>query len=126
MTKVVVNEDCGNSPKNIFAEKLTIAFAKGDTKFLLSSVTDDVRWNIVGEKIIEGKPSFAEGLTQLKQSKVAVVHIHQVVTHGQAGAANGTLTMNSGEIRAFCHVYEFNGAKATSVKEITSYVIEIT
>jgi len=25
MTRVVISEDCGNSPKNIFLEKLTVA-----------------------------------------------------------------------------------------------------
>lgn len=43
MTKVITSEDCGNSPKNIFLEKLTIAFAKNDFKFILNSVTDDIR-----------------------------------------------------------------------------------
>ena len=42
MTKVIIGEDCGNSPKNIFVQELTIAFAKGDSKCLLKNVTDDV------------------------------------------------------------------------------------
>jgi hypothetical protein len=55
MTKVIIGEDCGNSPKNIFVEELTIAFAKGDTKFILNNVTDDVRWNIVGIDLSKGQ-----------------------------------------------------------------------
>jgi hypothetical protein len=54
MTKVIIGEDCGNSPKNIFVQELTIAFAKGDMKFSLNNVTDDVRWNRVGDRLIEG------------------------------------------------------------------------
>jgi hypothetical protein len=37
---------------------------------------------------------------------------------------DGTLKLKNGETRAFCDVYEFSGAKGTSVKEITSYAIE--
>ncbi|MBN2117999.1 MAG: hypothetical protein JW730_15585, partial [Anaerolineales bacterium] len=39
MTKIIVSEDCGNSPKNIFIEKMTAAFAKRDAKFLLGNGT---------------------------------------------------------------------------------------
>jgi hypothetical protein len=55
MTRVVINEDCGNSPKNIVVQELTIAFAKGDSKFILNSVTDDIRWNVVGDQVVQGK-----------------------------------------------------------------------
>lgn len=55
MTEVTVSGDCGNSPKNVFVQELTIALAKGDTKFILKNVTDDVRWNVVGDKVMEGK-----------------------------------------------------------------------
>jgi hypothetical protein len=35
MTKVILSEDCGNSPKNIFLKDLSIAIAKEDKKFIL-------------------------------------------------------------------------------------------
>jgi hypothetical protein len=52
--------------------------------------------------------------------------MHHIATHGKAGAVNGTTKLKNGKTRAFCDVYEFSGAKGTSIKEITSYVIEIT
>ncbi len=48
MTQVVVREDCGNSPKNLFLQEFTIAFARSDTGAVLSRVTDDICWNIIG------------------------------------------------------------------------------
>ena len=125
MTKVILSEDCGNSPKNIFLTKLTTAFAKGDSKFLLGSVTDDIRWNIVGDKVIAGKDRFAEALKQMKDDKAAALTIDHVATHGKAGAVNGTTSFKNGKARAFCDVYEFSNAKGTVIKEITSYRIEI-
>ena len=64
MTRVIVSEDCGNSPKNIFLQKLTIAFAKCDSKFILDSVTDDIRWNVLGNQLIEGKNNFSKSQIQ--------------------------------------------------------------
>ena len=124
MTRVITSEDCGNSPKNIFVQDLTIALAKRDSKSILDSVTDDVRWNIVGDKLFEGKDNFAEALERIKNDKVVQLTVHHVATHGKAGAVNGTLKLKNGKTNAFCDVYEFSNTKGTVVKEITSYVIE--
>jgi SnoaL-like domain len=125
MTKVIIGEDCGNSPKNIFVQELTIAFAKGESKFILDRVTDDIRWNIVGDTLIEGKDNFIKAIERMKNDKVAQLTIHHVATHGKAGAVNGTSTFEDGKTRAFCHVYEFSNTKAVAVKEIISYIMEI-
>jgi len=125
MTKIIIGEDCGNSPKNVFLQKFTIAFAKGDAKFILGSVTDDIRWNMVGEQLIQGKDNFAKALEQMKNDKAVELTIHHIATHGKSGAANGTTKLKNGKTRAYCDVYEFKDTKGSSVKEITSYMIEI-
>jgi hypothetical protein len=125
MTRVITSEDCGNSPKNIFVQDLTIALAKRDSKFLLDNVTDDIRWNLVGDKLIEGKDSFARTLEKMKGDKAVQLTVHHVATHGKAGAVNGTTKMKDGKTRAFCDVYEFSNSKGNSVKEITSYIIKV-
>lgn len=125
MTRVIVSEDCGNSPKNLFLEELTIAFAKGDHGFILGSVTDDIRWHIMGDSLVEGKDDLARALQRMKSDPTAELSIHHVATHGRTGAVDGRTKQKSGKRRAYCHVFEFNGARGTSVKEITSYVIEL-
>lgn len=125
MTKVNINEDCGNSPKNIFVQKVTIALAKGDFKFILSNVTDDIRWNIIGDQLIEGKDRFAEALNMMRKDPVEVLTIRHIATHGKAGAADGTMRLENGKLRAFCNVYEFSTSKGSAIKEITSYFIKI-
>ena len=125
MTRIIVSEDCGNSPKNIFVRDVTIAIAKGDSKFILSKMTDDFRRNIIGDQLIEGKDRLAEALDERKRDTVEVLTICHIATHGIAGAVDGTLRLENGRLRAFCNVYEFSSAKGTAIKEITSYVIEI-
>jgi len=125
MTRVIISEDCGNSPKNIFVQELTIALAKGDLKFALNSVTDDIRWNIVGDKAIQGKDRFAEALEAKKNDKAVELNIHHIATHGKTGAVDGRIKFKNKKSNAFCHVYEFSNAKGIAIKEITSYEIEI-
>jgi hypothetical protein len=122
MTKVHASPDCGNSPKNIFIQDLTIAIAKGNTALLIKNVTDDFRWNIVGDWTVEGKD---EATAALKRSKkVAEITIQHVTSHGRAGAVNGTIKLTNGKQLAFCDVYEFGNTKGDKVREITSYIIE--
>ena len=125
MTKVIISEDCGNSPKNIFLQKLTIAFAKGDSRFILDSVTDDIRWEIVGDRLIDGKEHLSEALQKMKNNNAVELTIHHVATHGKAGAVDGKIKRKDGSLHAFCDVYDFQGAKAILIRAITSYLIEI-
>ncbi len=125
MTRVVIGEDCGNSPKNLFVQNLTIAFAKGDSKFILGSVTDDIRWNIVGDTSVQGKDNLGATLERMKNDKAAELTIEHISTHGSAGAVSGTIKSKNGKTRAFCDVYKFSDPRGTRVKEIKSYVIEI-
>jgi hypothetical protein len=123
MTRVYISEDCGNSPKNIFVQELTIAFAKCNSKFILNSVTDDVTLTMVGDTQIQGKENLANMLRRMK--KDAKLRIDHVVTHGMAGAVNGMRTLTHGTTLAFCNVYEFSNAKGSLVRAITSYAIEV-
>lgn len=125
MIKVIIGEDCGNSPKNIFLQNLTTAFARGDSKFIMESVDDEMRWNIVGGGLIQGREDLAKTLRQMKKDEAVELRIHQVASHGKAGAVDGILLLESGKRRAFCDVYEFRNTKGTRVKEITSYVIDL-
>ena len=125
MTKVIIGEDCGNSPKNLFLEQMTVAFAKADIRFILERVTDDFHWEVVGDRLIEGKDSLAIELQKRKEDKIVELTIQHVATHGKTGAVDGKIKRNAGSLQAFCHVYEFQGAKATSIRAMTSYVIEI-
>lgn len=124
MTKILIDEDCGNSPKNIFIQDLTIAFARRDIKTILGSVTEGIRWEIPGDRLIEGKDHFAAALEQMDEN-VLELTIRHIATHGKTGAVDGTVKLKSGRTRAFCDVYEFNGAKGTAVKAITSYRIDL-
>lgn len=123
MTNVIPSENCGNSPKNLFAQDLAIALALNNVDFLLDSVSSDIRWRIVGGKEIQGKDALTELFQSRTSAEVALLTIHHVVTHGKAGAVNGTMAFKDESAQEFCDIFEFTSAKGTSVKTITSYVI---
>ena len=123
--RIITSEDCGNSPKNSFLQDLTIALARADSRHVLDRVSEDVRWKIVGHRLIQGKNDLGAILLQQKTQGVRELIIHHVATHGKAGAVNGTIKLEKGKGREFCHVFEFTNAKGNQVGEIISYVIDI-
>lgn len=125
MTKIISNPNCGNSPKMEFLKQFNIAFAQGNVEFLIESVTDEIVWNVVGDRIIEGHTKFMRELEKMKSVKATELIIDQILSHGKEGATNGVMKMQNGKQYAFSDFYIFCGAKGTKIKTITSYVIQI-
>ncbi len=124
MTTIIMNEGCGNSPKNDFLIQFTTAYARGDVPFILSRISEEITWNIVGDRLVCGKMDFTNAIQQhMNQAAVAELAIYHVATHGRAGAVDGTMTLENGLKTAFCHVFDFSSAKGDTIKAITSYII---
>ena len=113
--KIVIEPDCGNSPKMAFIKQFNIAFATADAAFLLESVTDDFVWHITAQQTIEGKSSFHAALEEMLEVKLAEFVVENILTHGKKGAASGTIKHANGARYAFSDFYEFSSAKGTKV-----------
>ena len=124
MTKIISSEDCGNSPKNIFVEKMTIALEQGDIDTFLENSSDDICWIRIGETPLQGRDAVKASLEQRNRANLAEIRIQHVVTHGKAGAVNGLTRSIDGTSYAFCYVYEFTNAKGALIKEITPYILQ--
>lgn len=66
--------------------EFNIAFANNDIGFITEVIVDNVSWNIIGDKLIQGKRHFVAMLKQIKNKKVTEIHIHNIITHGSNGA----------------------------------------
>lgn len=106
MTKIISSPNCGNSPKMEFLKEFNIAFAKGDVALITESVTDDIVWNINGDKKIEGKEKFTVGLEKMKSEKVSELVLEQILSHGKEGAVSGIMKMQDGKRYAFSDLYQ--------------------
>lgn len=125
MTKIISSPNCGNSPKMEFLKEFNIAFAEGNVKFLTESVTDEIIWNIIGDRKIEESENFAKELEKMKEQKTTELILDQILSHGKEGAANGIIKIQNGKKYAFSDFYTFNNTKGKKLKSITSYLIEI-
>lgn len=121
--KIVCAEDCGNSPRKELLKQVTAAFAVNDTDIIEENFADNVTWNIVGDKTIDGK---AVVIDSMQNNTTVELKITNIITHGKTGAVNGTLMNKDGERIAFCDVYTFSSAgKKAKIKRIMSYIINL-
>ncbi|MFH5831933.1 nuclear transport factor 2 family protein [Halalkalibaculum sp. DA3122] len=106
-------------------EEINEAFARNDLDFIIEHVTDTIRWEIVGDMIVEGKEAFAKALKEMQADEPMELTIHHIITHGKAASVNGEMKTAGGERYAFCDVYKFSGFKNPRITEMTSYVIAV-
>lgn len=115
--------------KEQFLRKFNEAFASGDIATITESVTDHIRWVMVGDQTIEGKNALAEALESMVPPNGMTMSIDSVITHGREAAVHGIITMKdeagADKTYAFCDVYRFNGLKNGKISELTSFVIEM-
>ena len=127
MAKVVVPDDCGNSPRKALIKDINVAFAENDAEFVLDHLTDDAVMEMVGDERIEGKTSIREALEQMADMETVEMVVEHVITHGKTAAANGTMKLAGGDQFGFCDVYVFDGhGKNAKIEKLTSYVVGMT
>ena len=122
MPQIKPGNDCGNSPKNLFLQNLTIAMASGNAQRISRFLTPDVVWQTAGGKPVSGVEQVCKTITRF--GPATLLEIEHVITHGKAGAVNGIVQFGRKK-RAFCHVYEFSSARGTAVKQITAYALTL-
>lgn len=105
-------------------ERINDAWIDNDQDVLLDYVADDIRWNMVGYDVTEGKEAFEESLNSMPTMTTEDFQREKVVVEGSTAMLTGTMKTRDEEGRAqsmsFCDSYEFRGEM---ISEITSYVI---
>ena len=118
MSRVNRSNDCGNSPKNMFAQEIAIAIEKGDAAFLGEALVEDATCSLADGAEVS-RDEFLNGLKS-GRTKPTTISVDRVVTHGKAGAVDGVSKMDR-TVRRFCHVIHFANAKGDRVNCISSY-----
>lgn len=118
MVKVQKSKDCGNSPKNTFAQEFAVALLAGKAQFLKAASSEDILWVVSRSKSVEGIKNLLEEVE--KGPQISLLKIDHVTTHGKVGAVSGALRAN-GEERSFCISIEFSSVSAKQVKKVITY-----
>ena len=125
MPKITKSPECGNAPKNLLAQSLAIAIETSNRSAFTRCTSDAVTWAIPGRRSFDGKAAALAYLRSRAPEVVKNVVMRRIVSHGRAGAADGTLVLQTGETLGFCHVVEFSNAKGERISNMSSYYSDI-
>ncbi|WP_026934394.1 nuclear transport factor 2 family protein [Christiangramia echinicola] len=107
-------------------KKFNEAFANCDTEFLANSVTDDIVWNIVGEKLISGRKDFEKSLDRMRHGGPTEIFVNEMIISDDRSVVEGIVEfyVEPGKKKkyAFCDVYVFSEIDDTKFKELRTYV----
>lgn len=110
-----------------FIRDFNEAFSKNDLDFILNSMTDDIQWNFIGEKTVQGKEAVKEFMEPMSKVETLGLELLNIITDVRTAAAHGKMKIKepSGEIKSFgfADFYVFDGQKSPKIKKMTSYVV---
>lgn len=125
--KVHCAEDCGNAPRKALLRDVAADCWGGTGDVLAAYVADDAYRRIVGGPLLEGEEAIRHFAVTGRGGEAAALHIHNIITHGNAASLNGTVTMEDGRVVEFCDVYKFAGfGPKARIKEIVTYTVPVS
>ena len=124
--EIHINPDCENAPEKAFIRDFNIAFAQADFERLSSFITEEIVWDLVGEKRVEGIKAFQQAMEEMKEMKLAGLTLHQILTHGKEGAAHGEFQLEDGNTYAYAEFYIFNRTKGHKIRSVMTFATKIS
>ncbi len=119
--------DAGGSQRRRVVEAYFDGFRRGDHAAILACLTDDVVWDIVGHKRLQGKAEFDAEIESDRFEGHPELTVGSLVEEGDRLVALGRglgRLRGGGELRfAFCTVFGLTGADA--IAEVTSYIVPL-
>ena len=118
------------SEKEQFLRRVNKAFVDSDREFLLQSISDNICWDIVGEKLVSGKTEFSEALEQMQEMPPINIDIQKVVIQDESAVVSGIVVgrnhLGQKKNFSFCDIYELKNDEGWKIDKMTSYVIDIS
>lgn len=123
MTTPPPTTDPVHKPDNALLKKIAEEFAKGDVGFCLPYLAGNMKWNVLGERTIEGKELVLEASRMQQLEAFPAITIKNVVADGDhvVVESTGKAKTKSGKPydQTYCEVFRFKGEQ---LQEITTYL----
>jgi hypothetical protein len=61
----------------------------GNISFVSSHITEDIIWDIIGDKVVHGKKEYIAVLLERNKTPAKVLALSKIITHGHDASTNG-------------------------------------
>jgi len=99
-------------------KRIMDAISRENGNFYLDHLADDIKWNIVGMPVIEGKKEVLETIKELRLENFSSSKIKNIVAEGEF-----VVVESSGKTSGnyFCDIYQLKDEK---ILGLTSYIVD--
>lgn len=125
MARIIVNENCGNAPKQHFVLDFLRAVVSGSPDQALTMVTNDIQIEIVGRETLAGRATLSDRLqTARDRTPVQELEVLNVISHGKWCSSNGSIRFADNTRVGFNNMYTFSGhGKNALLQRIEIYAV---
>ncbi|HLA96209.1 MAG TPA: nuclear transport factor 2 family protein [Pyrinomonadaceae bacterium] len=106
-------------------KKINESFSAGNTDGFLEHCTDNVVWNMVGDKETKGKAAIKEWMSQMDGMEPPKFSVDKIIAEGVSVICYGEMTMKGEDGKdgkySYVDAYEFSGDK---VADLRSFVVK--
>ena len=106
-------------------KKVNKAFAENKPEVFLSACSDDVYWQIVGDRSFRGKKAVEEFMKSMKDMEPPKFAVDEVIEDGDTVTSCGSMTMKNKNGQtdpySFCDIYRFRNDE---IVELNSLVVK--
>lgn len=115
-----------NRDRDKIINEFNEAFAKSDVDTILKYVSEDIKWNIIGDRVVEGKENFANYIREMASQDPMDFSLNTTIHQDLQAVLEGQVTSSEGKVYAFCDIYTFDGIDSDKISSLISYVIEVS
>lgn len=112
-----------------FLDAVNDAYARGDIDFFETNVTDDVYFEMVGDRSVRGREALLALMRSMADWPLPQIAVENVITHGSRAAVEGTMRLEDKEgvvkTYGFCDVYEMSDPTNPKIRSVKSYILAI-
>lgn len=106
-------------------KQVNAAFGANNIEGFLELCAENVKWTMVGDKVVEGKDGIREFAASMGEMEPPKIMNKDLIAEGDSVAAYGEMTMKDKDGKtvpyAYCDVYRF---QADKIVELNSYVVK--
>ncbi len=112
--------------KENYIREINKAFEESNIEFLLGCVTEDIKWDVIGERIIYGTEDFQYFLHKMENAGAMKIKINEIISKGNKSFVEGLVELNhepgKKKTYAFCDVYVFDENESDKINELRTYI----
>jgi ketosteroid isomerase-like protein len=106
-------------------KKVNESFTAGNTDGFLEHCSDNVVWNMVGDKETKGKTAIKNWMSQMEGMEPPKFTVDKIVAEGDSVVCYGDMTMKGEDGKegkySYVDAYQFSGGK---IAELRSFVVK--